>query len=53
MEKTGKLHILAILENGMWMDLSQIRIMLQKDFGLKPNVDLYGRIFRDARNHFS
>jgi DNA-binding PadR family transcriptional regulator len=39
MEKTEKLHVLAILENGLSMDLSQIRIVLQKDFCLKPNVE--------------
>jgi len=39
MEKTEKLHILTILENGLWMDVSQIRIMLQRNFGLKPKAD--------------
>ena len=39
MEKTEKRHILAILENGLFMPLGQIRFVLQKDFSLKPNAD--------------
>ena len=39
MDKTEKWHILAILENGRWMNVSQIRFVLQKYFGLKPNED--------------
>jgi DNA-binding PadR family transcriptional regulator len=39
MEKTENWHVLAILERGLWMDLGQVRFVLQKDFGLKPNVD--------------
>lgn len=38
MEKTEKWHILAILENGSVMSFSQIRIMLEKDFSLKPSL---------------
>jgi hypothetical protein len=36
MEKTQKWHVLAVLESGKLMSINQIRIMLEKDFSLKP-----------------
>ncbi len=46
MEKTQKWHILAVLESGRLMSTSHIRIMLEKDFSLKPKPGALWKMFQ-------
>lgn len=51
-EKTQKWQILAILENGLPMDVNHIRIVLDKDFGLKPKTEALWKNLQRCRKQY-